>query len=274
MREEPREERAPVKGGWIWVLAACAAAGACSGPAPAHGSAGKAPPAPTAYVAPPAVTDARRTGASVLLSGTASAGAAIRLASPDGSALTGMADRKGAWRLTAPAGATPRLYSLSELSAGRLVRAIGYVAVLPAPGPAAAMLRPAASALVPGRAGARGLASVDYDASGAAVASGRSAPGETVRLALDGQEAGADRADAAGGFSASLAHPLAPGQHVLSVSARRFAASAAFAATRSSQVATPPFDAQRLDGAWRIDWMAPGGGVQSTVLFDPRGGRS
>ena len=274
MREEPPEERAPVKGGVIWVLAACAAAGACSGSAPAHGPTGKAPPAPTAYLAPPAVTDARRTGSAVLLSGTASAGAAIRLASPDGSALTGNADRKGAWRLTAPVGAAARLYSLSELSAGRLVRAIGYVAVLPAPGPAAAMLRPAASALVPGHAGARGLRSLDYDASGAAMAAGRSAPGETVRLALDGEEAGADRADAAGDFSASLSHPLAPGQHVLGVSGQRLRASVGFAATRASQVATPPFDAQRVDGAWRVDWMAPGGGVQTTVLFDPRGGRS
>ena len=210
----------------------------------------------------------------MLLSGTASAGAAIRLASPDGSALTGTADRKGAWRLAATAGPTPRLYSLSELSAGRLVRAVGYIAVLPAPGPAAAMLRPAASALVLSPAPSRGLASIDYDASGAAMVSGRSAPGETIRLALDSREAGADRADAAGSFSAPLSHPLAPGQHVLNLSGQRLRASVGFAAARATRVATPPFDALRMDGAWRIDWMAPGGGVQSTVLFDPRGGRS
>jgi hypothetical protein len=46
-----------------------------------------------------------------------------------------------------------------------------------------------------------------------------------------------------------------------------------FVAAQPIHIATPPFDAERLDGAWRIDWMTPGGGVQSTVLFDHRAAR-
>ncbi len=275
MRVEPPEERVRVKGELILVLAACAGVAAC-GPAPAARQvAAQASAQLAAYLPPPAVASAERRGQAVQLSGSASPGATIRLASPDGSAINGTADARGSWRLSVPIGERPRLYSLSETSAGRLVRALGYLAVLPAPGPAAAMLHPAASASVPPAAGAaRGLAAIDYDASGTAMASGRASPGESVRLSLDGREAGEDRAHASGEFSASLTRPLTPDTHALGLTGQRLHASVAFAAPRAAQVATPPFDAQRLDGAWRIDWITPAGGVQSTLLFDPRGGRS
>ena len=259
------------------ILAACAAAGACSRAAPTHGPADQARAQLAAYLQPPAVTAADRQRSGVRLRGTASPGAAIHLASPDGSAISGTADRKGGWGLAAPAapaGGVPRLYSLSELLGGRLVRAVGYVAVLPGPGPAAAILRPAASASVPASAGgARGVTSIDYDASGQTMVSGRAWPGETVRVSVDGREAGEDRADAVGGFSASLSRTLSPGPHVLSLTGQRLRASAAFEAVRTTRITSPPYDARRTDGSWRIDWVTPGGGVQSTVLLDARGGR-
>lgn len=258
--------------GLIAVLAACVLASGCGRAPPSHGPAAPASPAPAAYTPPPGLVRADRRATTVILTGNAAPAAAIRLASPDGSAITGAADRKGVWRLAAPVGATPRLYSLSELAGARLVRAVGYIAVLPAPGPPAAVLRPAASAALPRADLQRGLTALDFDSSGAAMASGRASPSESVRLLLDGKEAGEDRADAAGVFSAALSQTMSPGAHVLELAGERLRASAAFTATRASQVATPPFDAERLDGAWRIDWMTPGGGVQSTVLFDQRGG--
>jgi hypothetical protein len=264
-----------VKGqGVIMVLAACALAVACSRTERSHGSAARAQPSPSAYLPPPDLMKATRQAGGVLLSGTATPGAALRLASPDGSAITGAANPRGGWAILAPAGAAPRLYSLSQTIGGRLVRAVGYIAVLPAPGPAAALLRPASSAALPSSDPERGLTAIDYDASGAAMASGRAAPEENVRVFLDGKEAGEDRADDRGVFSATLSSSLAPGPHVLALAGERLRETAAFAAARTAQVATPPFDAARMDGAWRIDWMTPGGGVQSTVLFDPKGGRS
>jgi hypothetical protein len=249
-------------------------AAGCGRETPAHGPAPHAPAVLTAYLAPPELIRADRRSGAVLLAGTSTPNAAIRLASPDGSAIAGSADGRGVWRILAPAGAAPRLYSLSETASGRLVRALGYIAVLPAPGPPAAMLHPTATATLPPADPEPGLIAVDYDGSGEAMATGQAAPGETVRLALDGKEAGEDRADAAGVFSATLLQPLTPGPHVLVVSSQRLRASAAsFTATRVLHVATPPFQTQRQDGAWRIDWMTPGGGVQSTVLFDPKGGR-
>jgi hypothetical protein len=135
------------------------------------------------------------------------------------------------------------------------------------------VLRPAAAAALPASLAQRGIAAVDYDASGAAMASGRVAPGDTVRLVLDGKDAGEDAADTAGVFNASLSQPLASGPHVLTLAGQRIRASAGFDATRTSTLARPYYDAVRIDGAWRIDWQTPGGGVQSTILFDQRGGR-
>ncbi|HEY5411567.1 MAG TPA: hypothetical protein VIJ94_12665, partial [Caulobacteraceae bacterium] len=260
--------------GLIAVLAIGALAAGCSRAAPSHGAAAPAPApqALTGYLAPPLLLQANRRAAGIRLSGDAVPGAAVRLASPDGSAITGAADRRGVWSLTTPASPSPRLYSLSETVGARLVRAIGYIAVLPAPGPAAAMLRPAAAAVLPPADPQRGIAAIDYDASGAAMASGRTAGGETIRLFLDGKDAGEDRADASGVFSAALSQTLTPAAHLLSVAGERMHASAVFPAPRTTQVATPPYDSARMDGAWRLDWMTPGGGVQSTVLFDERGG--
>ena len=283
MREEPPEERATVRGqNLIAVLAACVLAAACSR-APSHAAAARAPapasalasePEPaTSYLAPPQLVKADRHGGGVLLSGTATPGAGLRLASPDGRAISAQVDGQGAWRILAAVGTTPRLYSLSEQIAGRLVRATGYIAVLPAPGPAAAMLHPAAPASLPSDDPARGLTAVDFDASGQAMASGRTVADETIRLVLDGGEAGEDRADSTGVFSAALSQALKPGTHVLVMMGDRPGSSETFTMARAARVATPPFDAVRLDGAWRIDWLTPGGGVQSTVLFDRKGPR-
>ena len=209
----------------------------------------------------------------MVLNGVAAPGAVIRLASPGGSAITGSADRKGAFNIVAPGGPTPQLYSLSEAVGGRLARAVGYITVLPAPGPAAALLRPAAAAALPPAQVQRGVAAVDYDASGAAIASGRAAPGETVRLFLDGKDVGDDPTDPTGVFNASLSQPLSPGPHVLTMASPRTRASASFDAARTSSLAGAYYRASRVEAAWRIDWATPGGGVQSTILFDQRAGR-
>ena len=280
MHEEPREEPAAVRRrDLILALAACALATACGRAAPQPGPAAARAPSPapaaaplTGYLAPPELIQADRKGDGVLLSGTATPGANLRLASPNGAVITIQADARGMWRLAAPVGRAPRLYSLSEQVDGRLVRATGYIVALPAPGPAAAMLHPAASATLTPDDPSHGLTAVDFDASGQAMASGRAAGGESIRLLLDGKEAGEDRADAAGMFSAALSQSLKPGAHVL-VLAERPAYSETFTAARITQIATPPFASVRLQGAWRIDWPTPGGGVQSTVLFDQKGVR-
>jgi hypothetical protein len=277
MHDPPRGRTDGVKGAGLILAAAVAAAalGGCSRPSPAQTATGRNASPPADYLSPPEVVRVvRDTGGAVALSGTGSAGAVVRLSSPDGSAMRTAVDRTGAWSLTLPAAGAPRLFSLSQVGGGRLVRARGYLAVLPAPGPAAMVLRPATAAAPIASGGTLSVSAIDFDASGAAVVSGRARPNQTVRLMLDGSEAGEDRADAAGRFDVSLPQALKHGPHVLTAAVAGLRASATLTAASPAPIPAGAFAASRLDGAWRIDWITPGGGVQSTVVFDPRGGRA
>ena len=252
------------------LVAAAVVLAACGRPAPGPAVAQAASPR-SDYLASPEPRSATPTAGGVMLAGVGQPDAMIRLASPDGSAIGAAAGHDGAWTLTAPGGDTIRLYSLSEDLGGRLLRARGYIALTPLPGPAAATLRPG-SAVEPLGAPGGGLriAAVDFDRSGAAVASGSARPQASVRLALDGADAGDDRADAAGRYTVTLAEALKPGRHVLTATSPGNAAvNAAFDAAPAAPITRPPFSAARQDGAWRLDWMTPGGGVQTTVMFDP-----
>ena len=73
--------------------------------------------------------------------------------------------------------------------------------------------------------------------------------------------------DRAGRYSLALSRPMGPGSHDLEISGEGGEDIVAVAANLPD-----PFEglfrASRLATAWRIDWMTPGGGVQSTLLFD------
>ena len=266
------ETGAKVNWAAVTVLAAASVViGGCHRPVQPVAAAPEQPRPPSDYVAPPELTSAsRQAGGAVVLSGGAAPGAPVRLASPDGSALTSVATAAGVWSMATPAAREPRLYSLSEGVLGRPVRAKGYIAVLPIPAPAAAMLRPGGGAEpLPGLEPRLRLSGVDFDSSGAGVAAGVAPPGETVRLLLDGVETGVGRANARGVFTVPLAQTLHPGPHVLTAATSRAQASAAFSAAPAAAIAHPPVATTRVGGAWRIDWMTPGGGVQTTLIFDP-----
>jgi hypothetical protein len=197
--------------------------------------------------------------------------ARVRLASPTGASIGATAAANGRWNAELPAALDVQLLSLSQDVEGRLVRARGYVAVLPAPGPAAATLRPGSGARPVVRSTAPAITSIEFDDVGAGVVSGSAGANEPIRLFLDGQEAGEGRTDQDGRFDITLADNLAPTGHSVIVLAPEGRAAQAFDATRAAAIARPPFAVERRTGAWRINWMTPGGGVQSTVLFDPGG---
>ena len=78
-------------------------------------------------------------------------------------------------------------------------------------------------------------------------------------------------ADAAGRFSVSLTHALTPGRHVMAAAEGDARAQTAFEASPPGPLPRAPFRASRQGQAWRIDWMTPGGGLQTTLLFDLTG---
>ncbi|HEY2179072.1 MAG TPA: hypothetical protein VGH15_10850 [Caulobacteraceae bacterium] len=223
------------------------------------------------YVSPPAVSTAEAgPGGSVMLAGAAAPTARVRLANPAGEALYAQADSRGTWRLTLPGASGARLLGLSMTLAGRSIQAEGYLAV--APGPLAAQLRAGSGAVAlsrpePGFA----ILAADYDSKGGAVLSGRAAPGAALTLSVDGTPRGMARADAGGRFMLPLNEPLTSGDHRLELSAGAQRAEVPLTVSPAPRPNPPPFAAAPVAGGWRFDWLTPGGGVQTTILYGGAG---
>ncbi len=255
----------------LLVLAALGLAGCAPRPDGARSQPDKAS---DAYRAPPLLMHAvRAPDGSVRLSGSAPADALVRLRSPYGPGVAALAGADGAWSLTLPPADAPRLYAFEAELAGQVLRGEGAVAVLPAPSPVALMLR-AGFAAAPtglGSAGRLQLLTVDYDGGGAA-AGGFAPPDSPVRLTVDGGVVGVARADARGHFAILAVDPqrgVAPGRRELRVDTPQ-----GLSVERPVQIAAaqlPPdkvFTAVRDPGGWRISWRIPGGGAQSSLVFD------
>jgi hypothetical protein len=75
------------------------------------------------------------------------------------------------------------------------------------------------------------------------------------------------RADAAGRYDASLpATGPVRGRHLVQVAGDGFTDSAAVLISPPAPLAQGPFSSQLTPAGPRVDWLTPGGGVQSTVL--------
>lgn len=165
-----------------------------------------------------------------------------------------------------------RLFGLSMAKDHRVVQAESYLAVVPAA--LAVQLRSGAGAVVLG-AGAPRLAvtALDVDRKGGAVLSGRAAPGAMIDVLVDGEPHGRAMADAAGRYTMDLDEPLQPGDHELTASSGSSQVMVDASLSQLPQLAQGPFAADRAEGAWRIVWVTPGGGVQTTLVFQ-RGGNA
>jgi len=247
------------------ALAAC-------GPRPAaltSPGARQAPaPAEAGYRRPPAVTGTQRLGGGrLLLRGSAAPGAMVRVSTPAGEMVFNVADAKGAWRLVLPAPTQVRLFGLSMIDDHQTIQAEGYLALTPRG--TVAQLRAGSGARVygPHAAGVRILA-LDFDRKGGAVVSGTGPPKGTLNLTVDDVARGSVTVDEAGAFSLPLNEPLAVGAHSLRVQGAGLSADIEATISAAEPIADPPFHAVATSNGWRIDWMTPAGGLQTTVLFE------
>ena len=224
-----------------------------------------------AYGRPPAVTGAQAAwGGRVRLDGAADAGASVRLATPAGQAQFATADDAGHWRLTIPEASGVRLFGLSMMKGRQAVQSESYLAIVP--GAVAVLLRSGAGAVVVGSAPPRlAVTALDVDRKGGAVLSGRAPPGAMVDLLVDGAPGGRALADATGRYALDLDEPLGPGDHQLQAASGAARVRVDAPLSTPPQLAVGPFAADRGAGAWRIVWVTPGGGVQTTLVFDRSG---
>jgi hypothetical protein len=235
-------------------------------PAKAAPASTQADAAESGYVAPPRVEQASRVPAGLLLTGVGAPSANIRLGTPTGETVVGQADASGKWSLTVPLGQGVRLYGLSMTREGRTVQAEGYVMVTPEG--SVALLRAGSGAwrLAPGSAAPHILA-VDVDPEGGAVISGMATPGAGLGVRVDRTPRAVGQAAEDGRFFLSLSESLGPGPHDIQVSGEGGEQRITVETSPAARLVDGPVRTQRLDTAWRADWMTPGGGVQSTFLM-------
>lgn len=246
----------------------------CSGH---DGATAVSPSDPSGYLPSPTVTKALRLpDGGVALSGVGPGDAEIRLLQPSGPAYAATAGADGTWSVRLDRSNVPRMFALEGEASGRVVHADGAVATLPAPAAAAVLARPGFGSLrVDARLGILRIACIDYDGGGGGAVSGATAPHAPVRLLLDEVPVGAGVADDEGRFTLldmDARRPLSMGPHVLRVETRIGGQTAGVEGRWTFGPPVDPgaavFKASRVDAAWRIDWRIPGGGVQTTIVFD------
>ena len=239
-----------------------------SATAPGEATGGPAPPAENIYHAPPAVTAVEvEPGGGVRLTGNAVPGDQVRLAPPAGQPMFAVAGRDGVWRIALASSAEPRLFGLAMVDHGRAVQAEGYVALTPGGG--AAQLRAGAGAVVlAGRAETPVLLAADYDSKGGTVISGLASPRASLDLMVDGVRRARGRAGDDGAFSLPLDEPLGFADHQVQVVDGVRRGDAVVTLSPGQPFSARPYRATRAGSGWRIDWMTPGGGLQTTLLLN------
>jgi len=236
-------------------------------PSPSAGTA-------SAYRSPPTVTGAAQVGGDrITLTGRAEAGARVRLATPAGQTLFAKVGADGVWRLDVPAPAAPRLFGLASIEGRRLVQSEGYIVV--APRGLAAQLRAGAGARVIGAEPVGPvIQAVDFDSKGGAVVSGRAAPRAALDIWVDGGRRGHGQATDDGQFSLALDEPLTFTGHRVEVVDGPRRASINPSLSLAAPLTRGPYRDQKTPSGWRIDWITPGGGLQTTVLITNDGGHA
>lgn len=219
------------------------------------------------YLAPPTITSARLEGQAVRVEGSAAPGARVRIAPPRGEPIFVPANAAGRWRALLTPSQPVHLFGLSMSQGERTAQSEGYM-MMTAEGQVA-QLRAGAGALSLAEASTRPrILAVDYDQEGGAVVSGVAAPDSTLGLRVDRARRGETRADVRGRFSISLSEPLTLGAHQLEVTGESGDDALAVEITPIGSVGAGPYVGRRTPYGWRVDWMPPGGGLQSTLIFE------
>jgi hypothetical protein len=108
---------------------------------------------------------------------------------------------------------------------------------------------------------------IDYDRSGGAMVSGVGAPGAGLGVRVDRVTRGEGKVDEVGRFSISLDQPLAAGAHTIQVAGEGGEQQVVVDVRPPMPPTGGPASSTLTAVGWRVDWMTPGGGVQSTQLL-------
>jgi hypothetical protein len=221
------------------------------------------------YLAPPMPDTVQAVGSGWALSGSAPPGSQVRLATPQGQALNAVADAHGRWTVALGPAADARIFGLSATTRGRQIQSEGYLLLTPSG--QAAILRAGAGARRIDAGKAPGLRAIDFDGGGGVQISAAAPPGATLIVRLDNRQVAEGRTDVKGLYEVGLPTAgaqsrILPGAHDVQVFGDGIADSLGFQVTPAAPLADGPLRSQLTPAGLRVDWMTPGGGVQSTIL--------
>lgn len=97
--------------------------------------------------------------------------------------------------------------------------------------------------------------------------SGVAAPDAGLNVRVDRVTRGGGRADDTGRFFISLTDSLAPGVHDIQVAGEGGETAISVVTSPPQPLVSGPVRAEHTPQGWRINWMTPGGGVQTTLLI-------
>jgi len=220
------------------------------------------------YARAPVLTGVTQNGEGVfVIAGNARPDGRVRVLYQGRRAVGVTADSAGHFKVEVPAANPGGIYDVSMEDSGRLMHAEGRLFVPFNHPEKAVLLRPGASSL-PLDAMAGTIATVDYDSSGGAAVAGKVTPRTQVDLVMGGEIRGRTDSDALGRYSLTTQIPPPAGATaVLGLTIQANKISSVRSVPVSVANVTGGDRVTAIDGGWRVDWVLPGGGMQSTLVF-------
>ena len=254
------------------VIAMVATTVSCGPPATQPASGPVAANTADDYLTPPMPMAVQNGAMGLRVVGLAGANSRVRLtAIPSAVPEFARADPAGNFAIVITASAVPRLYALAmEIPnpgrAARVVQAQGYLFI--APNGRAALLRAGGGSQLLGPTGGMPtVQAMDYDRAGGAVLSGVAPAGMSLNAQVDGVTRGHATATAEGRYRIPL-EPISGGEHQFVVSGGSTRQLVRARIADAAPLTQGPFRAERTGSGWRIDWMTPGGGLQTSLIMD------
>lgn len=203
-------------------------------------------------------------GGTFVIAGDARPDGRVRVQYQGSRAIGVTADSDGHFKAAVPSGG---IYDVSMEDSGRLMHAEGRLFV-PQDHPDKAVLLRAGASSLPLDNMAATVATFDYDNSGGAAVSGKVTPKTQVDLVMGGEIRGRAVSDDQGQYSLTTQIPppgSGPAALAITIQAGKISANKTVPVSPSDPSGGDRTTA--IDGGWRVDWLLPGGGMQSTLVY-------
>lgn len=250
------------------MLASCLALAACQPSRPKTADDEESALREAGYARAPVITGVNQSDPSTfVVTGLATQNGRVRVVYQSSHSVGVTADSKGRFRADVPAAAPGGIYDLSMDDNGRSMHADGRLFVPQGHPEKAVLLRsgtPSQSLLNANTV----VAVIDIGGNGGAAVTGRVAPNSDVKIFEGTDLRGQARSDAQGNYSITT-RILPPTETPATWS---FTVQTGNASLNENVVVSLPNSAARdqisaVDDGWRVDWVLPGGGMQSSFVF-------